>query len=215
MSRTIAVLAAMKDEIRAVAELESKRLLRIETQTHVMGIGKVNAAIAAMECAPWAAQFIVIGTAGGIGNGIQRGDVVISRDTVFHDVDAAALGFPVGHVPYEKANAWRADEMLVSIAARAALQEGSAPKVGRMLTGDRFVADPAEAKRLAEQHKGLSVDWETAAVALVAAKKKIPWISIRVVSDLAGQGAGKDFSENLRSASDKLGRIIERMDQIL
>ena len=60
------------------------------------GIGKVNAAACAQVLIDhFAVDCIInVGVAGGIYNELKIGDIVISTDTVEHDMDVSALGDP-------------------------------------------------------------------------------------------------------------------------
>lgn len=56
--------------------------------------------------------------------------------------------------------------------------------VGTIATGDEFLADPETAKRLMIDRKAVSVDMETAAVAQEAATRGIPFLAVRLISDV-------------------------------
>jgi adenosylhomocysteine nucleosidase len=84
-----------------------------------------------------------------------------------------------------------------------------------MLTGDQFIADPVQAQALALAHQGLTVDWETAAVAFVAERSKVPWVSIRVVSDSADSRASTDFERNLPPVAQTLAEIIKGINRLI
>lgn len=65
------------------------------------GIGKVNAAICTQILADHYHVTAVINTgiAGSLKNEINIGDVVLSTDTVHHDMDATGFGYPAGRSP--------------------------------------------------------------------------------------------------------------------
>jgi len=90
----------------------------------------------------------------------------------------------------------------------------SAPgQVGWFLTADRPVLNPFRRSRLAWAFRGVAVaDMETAAVAAVAARAGVPWAAMRVVSDLAGFGAGRSFRRHFShlagQAADTLAKWV-------
>jgi adenosylhomocysteine nucleosidase len=54
---------------------------------------------------------------------------------------------------------------------------------GRLVTVDRVVAKPADKKQLGAKHGALAVDMETAAVAEISQREKVPCLSVRIVTD--------------------------------
>lgn len=54
---------------------------------------------------------------------------------------------------------------------------------GRLLTVDRILRDPAERRRLAEQHAAVACDMEAYAVAAACRDSQVPFMAVRVISD--------------------------------
>ena len=65
------------------------------------GIGKVRAGMAAQVlCSCFQVSHIInTGIAGSLNNDINIGDIVVSADAVFHDVDAVNFGYQLGEIP--------------------------------------------------------------------------------------------------------------------
>lgn len=65
------------------------------------GIGKVEAGIStALLITKFNADVVInSGSAGGIGEGLSVGDVVVSTETAYHDADARAAGYEYGQLP--------------------------------------------------------------------------------------------------------------------
>ncbi len=144
---------------------------------------------------------IVTGIAGSVRDGLDLGDVVVSRDCVQHDLDATALGFELGQVPYTEHRILRADPRLVELAL-ATQVDGQRVVAGRILTGDQFVSDPDDAlRRRLSELDGSVVEMEGAAIALVATVNRVPFVIIRSVSDKADAAAPADFGAFLRRAA--------------
>lgn len=220
----ILVLGAMDEEIGLLRTRKVRRRLRNSILSPPMGVGKVQAAAAVQEALRRiksqshkqrkALRIILIGSAGGISRHLKPRDVVISTEAMFHDIDASPLGFPRGEIPFTKQSIWQADEKLIALAAQGCHAIGITPHYGRMLTGDRFIANDAEAHQLSEIYEGLTVDWETAAIAFIATRHNVPWVSIRIISDTADQNAKQTFTQHLPTIGESLARIVTRIDQL-
>ncbi len=167
------------------------------------GVGKASAAMVAQYAVDHFAPdcLVMTGIAGGFGGRLALGDVVVSRDCVQHDLDVTALGFPLGQVPFTDHRFLAADPKLIELALATPVP-GQRVVAGRILTGDQFItaADAARQERL-RGLQGIVVEMEGAAVALVAAVNRIPFVIIRSVSDHADAAAPSDFGAWLRRAA--------------
>ncbi len=109
------------------------------------GIGKVNAAVCTQILADHYHVTAVINTgiAGSLKNEINIGDVVLSTDTVHHDMDATGFGYPAGQIPQMKEFAFQADERLRNLAEKCCREVN--PEIGvftgRVVSGDQFISD--------------------------------------------------------------------------
>ncbi len=214
----IAILSALASERDAVLEgVHVDRVVRkaafrvfygrhqgVELMVAATGIGKVSASARAQAAIGefGATGVIFSGVAGGIGEGVRAGDLVIATETVQHDFDCTVFGYQPGEVPRPGSLAVASDGTYVEAARRAAarcaweaLPDGRRPAVhqGRILTGDQFVCSEETVARLAGTFGGLSVDMESAAVAQVASWNEVPFLVIRSFSDTAGGDAPAAF----------------------
>ncbi len=177
-------------------------------------VGKVAAATtAAVLIERFGVDRIVFtGTAGGLGDGVRVGDLVLADGFVQHDMDASPL-FPRFEVPlYGRArfdtdahlSAALCDAARRAVAApaelvgtRAMAEFGlHAPRVhqGLIVSGDRFVATGAESAALRQAlPDALAVEMEGAAVAQVCHDCAIPFAAVRTISDRADDAAHVDF----------------------
>ncbi len=179
------------------------------------GIGKVAAATSA---ACLIAEFgcgvlLFTGTAGGLGEHVAIGDIVVADSLLQHDLDASPL-FPRFEVPLTGRSRFGTDAAWtdrLQRGAEAALSETVADAAGRarlelfgiqtprvhrglLISGDRFVngQDQAHALR-ALLPDALAVDMESAAVAQVCADHRVPFAAVRSISDRADATAHTDF----------------------
>lgn len=208
--KPLSVIGAMRAELEFL--INEKEDLRLGgTDVITCGVGKVNAASVMTEiCGEEDGEFsvIVVGTAGGIDPKLKIGDIVISDSAQQHDVDASPLGFKRGDIPFESTSTWKANRDLVTAAQKAAKELSLRHTVGRVLSGDRFITDPKEARWLQRNLHGVCVDMETAAIAQVCHRRNIPWVSIRMISDATNKKSPKDFLRTIALASERCGSIV-------
>jgi adenosylhomocysteine nucleosidase len=186
-------------------------------------IGKVAAATtsAALIERFGVAQILFTGVAGGVGPGVQVGDVVVGTGYVQHDLDASPL-FPRYQIPLTGQTVLAADtEMVATLlaACEAGVQglqhTGRVPVVhqGLIASGDRFVNGVDETLQIVEAlrshgHAPLAVEMEGAAVAQVCADYGLPFAAVRTISDRADDSAHVDFPVFVRDVASVYARRI-------
>lgn len=170
-------------------ELEGHRVLLAEC-----GIGKVNAAALTQALlSAGATRLVFTGVAGAVDPSLRVGDVVIGSEAVQHDVDVTGLGYDLGEVP-GSGHLWQADPALVEAAREAAAElPNLTTVVGRVASGDTFVADAAATARISESFGALCTEMEGAAVAQVCHRWGVPFVIVRSISDSADHSAQVDF----------------------
>lgn len=225
---TTAILSALADEQQGLIELLVdpvlvKRAGRDFWRGELQGrpvvlalskIGKVAAATTATTLieAFGASRIVFTGVAGGVGPGVQVGDVVVATDFVQHDMDASPI-FPRYHMPLYGRSRFDCDGALTAMlleATHAGLTSARgqfgqynahAPAgvhTGLIASGDRFVSGAAEAQALqdgllAAGFVPLAVEMEGAAVAQVCFDYGVPFAAVRTISDRADDQAHVDF----------------------
>ena len=179
------------------------------------GVGKVFAALIAQTLIDTyqPAAVISTGVAGALSKSLRIGDVVVGRDSAHHDMDARALGFMRGHIPYTDFRFFTTDEKFSQLALAARLDGGHKIVHGRILSGDQFVSGDREATHghLTGELSGDAVDMETAAIAQVCAVNETPFVSIRTISDHADGSAHIDFNTFLPVIASNSFHIIRKM----
>ena len=81
---------------------------------------------------------------------------------------------------------------------------------GRMVTGEQFIVDENRDK-INEMFAPLSVDMETAAIAHVCYVNRIPFISIRSITDTASHSGEENFERNCEKASWLSAEFVRMM----
>jgi adenosylhomocysteine nucleosidase len=133
------------------------------------GVAKVNAGICVQILVDLfnVTHIINTGVAGSLDARINIGDIVLSTDACYHDVDATVFGYKKGEVPQLGIHAFPADASLRE-AAKAAIKK-AAPDLGvfegRVCSGDQFVSSPDVKKAIIDEQGGMCTEMEGAAIA--------------------------------------------------
>lgn len=183
------------------------------------GIGKVNAGMCTQILADrfQADAVINTGIAGSLKNEINIGDIVISTDTVQHDVDASGFGYPKGQIPRVDTFAFKADEKLCALALSCNEKVNSDIQAfqGRVVSGDQFISDKEKKKWLAEEFGASCTEMEGGAIAQAAYLNGIPYLVIRAISDKADDSAGMDYAEfEAQAIRHSVNLILEMAKQM-
>ena len=161
------------------------------------GIGKVNAGICTQILVDDYDVDAVINTgiAGSLNKDIDIGDIVLSTDTLEHDMDAVSFGYPLGQIPRMNTLSFTADEHLRKVAKESCDRVLSGVKVfeGRVVSGDQFVSSHEKKDWLVETFGGYCTEMEGAAIAHAAYLNNIPFLIIRAISDKADDSASMDY----------------------
>lgn len=235
----LAIVSAMRQELDAVLRLmPDEQMQRAAGREfwvgHLQGhdvvavlsrIGKVAAATTATALIErfQVDRIVFTGVAGGLGQGVVVGDIVVAQSFMQHDLDATPI-FPKYEVPLYGISRFVTDptlsECLLTV-ARALAKEpalliakagdsGNAsaskdsglsfglglPRVhhGLITSGDRFVSSAAEARALQQAlPEALAVEMEGAAFAQVCHDYGIPFAAVRTISDRADDAAHVEF----------------------
>ena len=174
------------------------------------GIGKVEAGITTEHLITDCGADVVInsGSAGGIGDGLHVGDVVISTATAYHDVDATAFDYQYGQLP-GKEPSFAASTKWGDALAKAGEQTGLTVKQGLIVSGDQFIASQDAIKQiLAHFPDALSSEMEGAAVGQVATDHQVPYVVVRAMSDTGDEEAGVSFDEFIIEAGKRSAAML-------
>lgn len=199
------MLKNRKDEIVSGIKFSSGSLYGHPVIVVKCGVGKVNAALctqtALLHFSP--DKVINVGVAGGVGEGVVTGHVVVGKDTIQYDFDLTALGEEDGLISSCEENLSHA---LLNAARRVLPKERVC--FGRIATGDRFVGDSASASHLRDHYNALACEMEGGAVAQVCAVSGVPCGILRAVSDNANEQSQVDFPTFLAAAVADTEKII-------
>ena len=226
--KKLGIIGAMDIEVAALkAKMESKlirtvagseycegKLEGLDVVVVQCGVGKVNAALCAqILCDLFAVTHIVnTGIAGSLNAQLDIGDLVISKDAVYHDMDATNFGYPMCQVPGMSVLSFPADEDLMGQAYQVAdaIHPGHV-RIGRVATGDQFVADKALKEKIIENTGAFCTEMEGAAIAHAAWKNGVPFVIIRAISDKADDSAEMDYPTFESQAAQRCALVTQTL----
>lgn len=205
---------------RTGMEFYEGKLEGLDVVVVVCGVGKVNAALCVQVlCDCYQVTHIVnTGVAGSLDNALDIGDLVISKDAMYHDFDCHPINdnYAVGQVPGISVLAFPADPMLMDAALDAAetVQPGH-NRIGRIASGDQFICG-AEQKEYIIRHTGaLCTEMEGAAISHAAWRNGIPFVVIRAISDKADASAEMDYPTFEAIAAKRCAAVTQTLAKTL
>ncbi|GAB3050562.1 5'-methylthioadenosine/S-adenosylhomocysteine nucleosidase [Virgibacillus ainsalahensis] len=213
-------VALLKDKMTDKKETTVANCLFVEGKLHEKdvvllksGIGKVNAAMSAtiMHERFSPSHVINTGSAGGFAEGLEIGDIVISTQVVYHDVDVTSFDYAYGQVPGMPAM-FDADTELITKTITAIKELDVQYEEGIIATGDSFMEDPDRVAFVNEKFPTmLASEMEATAVAQVCYQYNKPFVVIRALSDIAGKKSAVSFDAFLHKAANNAAKLIMTM----
>ena len=224
----LGIIGAMQEEVETLlALMENKKELRkagsvfyegvlegLDVVIVQCGVGKVNAAMCTQVlCDLFNVTHIVnTGIAGSLCADLDIGDLVVSQDAMYHDVDAVHFGYPYGKVPGMDTTEFPADKAMISFAfaAAEAVNPGHT-KIGRVASGDQFVAVKELKEKIIANTQGLCTEMEGAAIAQTAYRNQVPFVILRAISDKADDSAEMDYPTFERIAAHRCAEVTRSL----
>ena len=229
----IGIIGAMEEEVQElIADLafaEKKTVASMDFYKGTLygkdcvivksGVGKVNAALCTQILADFYKPEALIntGVAGSLDAQINIGDMVVSEDAVQHDMDASAVGDPVGQVPRMDVLSFPADPVLVKKAVEA--NQKANPDIqtytGRVASGDQFISGGEKKKQIQGNFHARCAEMEGAAIAHGAYLNKIPYVILRAISDKADGSVQMDYPTFEKQAIVHCVRLLRELIPML
>lgn len=181
------------------------------------GVGMVNAALCAQTLINEFSVAAVINTgiAGSLDSTIDIGDIVLSTDAVNYIMDVQNLGYAPGETPGIEVVGYPSSKTLRETAECAAVALSLICHEGRVASGDRFVREPEEKKRIVETFKASCCEMEGAGIAQACYLSAIPYLIVRAISDKADGSASIDYPTfEAKAAQDCAHLTIEIMKEL-
>lgn len=170
------------------------------------GWGKISAAATAQYAIDHfhADVLINLGTCGGLAGCIETGDILLVERTLVYDV-LDQMGDPqaaLAHYSTQLDLSW-----LQGFALPADVRRGP------MLSADRDILSE-DVPMLIERFQAVAADWESGAIAWVAAKNQVRCLIMRGVSDMVSPEGGEAYG-NVGLFHERTKTIMARLIEIL
>ncbi|MCR5101642.1 MAG: 5'-methylthioadenosine/adenosylhomocysteine nucleosidase [Butyrivibrio sp.] len=223
------IIGAMEEEVAHLkSEMDVKRTVKKASMeffegtignTEVVvvksGIAKVNAGICVQILVDIfeVTHIINTGVAGSLNAKIDIGDIVLSEDACYHDVDATIFGYKKGEVPQLGVSEFKGDKWLIEIAQKSIKEAASDVNVfvGRVCSGDQFIADDSVKQNIIDNFGGLCTEMEGAAIAQASYLNNVPFIIIRAISDKADGSGSVDYPTFEKKAAKDCAALVDAM----
>ena len=186
------------------------------------GIGKVNAALTTgLLLGHFGCDSIAFsGVAGGLHEQCSPGDVIIADELIQHDYGAIVNGQLISSIPGSFPSLDDSDESIAYVMPdrlKNALMNvvGLEPRFGRILTGDTYLACENTRKMFRGQFGADAIEMEGGAIAQVCCSWHVPFVIVRVLSDLAGVESHYQFEEFIDDASKKAAKTVKKVIPVL
>lgn len=218
----ILIIGAMSEEVSALEKrmtnishekdddlsLVRGMLANQEVLLALSGVGKVNAAITATRLLKvyTVEAMINIGSAGGLQEGQEVGDIVVATVLQYHDFDIGPETLSDGRFIFKSNH--KLQMSLLSILEKEKVSHHH----GLLVSGDQFITKDSPAfLNIQDKFKAaVAVDMESTAIAAVARSFSVPFVIIRSLSDVTNQkGNALDFETYLALASENSAKICE------
>ncbi|MCR5561092.1 MAG: 5'-methylthioadenosine/S-adenosylhomocysteine nucleosidase [Bacteroidales bacterium] len=169
------------------------------------GMGKVNAALGAqafineypLDC------LISSGVAGGLSHELRSLDLVAASQVVYHDVWCGE-GNAYGQVQGLPERFDTCDPLLAKAAQAGA-------KTGLFASGDFFISTSAEAQAILDHFpEAIAVDMESGAIAQTCHIHGVPFLSLRIISDVAGEDHQAEYDNFWKTVADDSFEAVRR-----
>ena len=223
---TIAIIGAMPSELvdirRILGDAEVKNISGFDFYINnygnkkiinaCCGIAKVNAAVCTQvmidnfrpDCV------INVGIAGGMDAKIKVCDIVVSNEVLPHDLD---LHFLKDYPPY--CGIFKADEKLMETAEKICEKNGVKSFRGWIVSGEAFITNTEVKNAIKKNFDPYAVDMESAAVGHCCYLNKMPFVSVRCISDNADDEGAMSFDEFEKIAAKRVAELVLEMTQSL
>lgn len=174
------------------------------------GIGKVFAAICSEAMILKYKPDIIfhIGIAGSLSEDLGVKDVAIAESVVQYDVDQTAFDMPLGFIQGPDIVNISCSDDIVSKIVDISKKMNIKYKTGVIVSGDKFISNNDDKKKIIDEFDAIAVDMESAATGQVCYVNGIDFVIIRAMSD-GGDDNAVDTYKNLKlKSSDVATKIV-------
>ena len=230
----IGIIGAMEIEVAKLkADMKIKKIVEKASMEFVegtlfgkdvvvvkCGVGKLAAGICTQILVDLfdVTHIINTGIAGSLDENVKIGDIVVSEDVIYHDVDVTIFGYEMGQQAGMPKREFKADEELVGIIKEAAeiiIDETDMGDValhfGRICSGDQFVGSDTKKIWIKDTFDGLCTEMEGASIAHTCYLNHIPFVIVRAISDGADDDSEVNYPRFEKQVAEHCAKITERV----
>lgn len=186
-----------------INEFDGKKIINV-----CCGVAKVNSAIATQilitkyncDC------IINTGIAGGMNTDVKVCDIVIASEVMHHDVTTRFLQ---NYPPY--CGNYPADTALIELAQKACDANSYKYHMGRIVSGEQFVSDNELKEQILKEFSPHAVDMESASIGHCCFRNKVPFATIRCISDNADDEGEMSYEEFEKIAAKRNADVVLTM----
>jgi len=186
------------------------------------GIGKVNAAITTgLLLGHFGCDSIAFsGCCGGLSPKYNIGDILIADELIQNDYGAIVDNRLISSIPGSFPSLDKTDDDIAYVMPERLKNAitnvvGDEVSFGRIITMDTYLACDKTRKVLHKKFEADGVDMEAAAIAQVCCSWHVPFVIVKVLSDLAGSNSSLEFEEFIEDSSIKAARTVKKVLPIL
>ncbi|MFS1539157.1 MAG: 5'-methylthioadenosine/S-adenosylhomocysteine nucleosidase [Candidatus Phlomobacter fragariae] len=223
----IAIIAAMEQEVallreqidthsslsRGGCEIYYGKFDDIDIALLKSGIGKVSAAMGTTLLIEYfAPEFIInTGSAGGLVPTLQVGDIVVSTEVCYHDVNVTAFGYHPSQMAQCPAT-FSPDKELIELTKKCIENLDLHAVLGLICSGDSFINGSEELTYIRQTFPAaIAVEMEGAAIGHVCHQFGIPFVVVRAISDVTDKESHLSFEEFLPVAARQSSLMVQTM----
>ena len=201
---------AVKIVLLTAMGAEAEPIRATGLRVYETGVGKVAAAAATQRVisAERPDGIVFVGVAGGLAPDLKQLSVVVASDAVQWDVDITPVNGGKPGTLNDGRRFISLDAAGASLALESAIALEYHARLGRVASGDAFLADVARSTWIRETFQADAVEMEGAAALQVADDHGVPMVLIRVISDHAGEAAELTYAEFLPSAVLRAAGVV-------
>ena len=216
MDKEVALLKGLMEDLRESSDdggvCYEGRISGHDVVLTKCGIGKVNSALKTYKLVQrWHPEVVInSGVAGGADSCAPIGTTLIADGVGYHDVwcgpgtvPGQVDGYPAIFKPYPRG---------MGIAEE--IKRGdSGVQIGTIASGDSFITTPEEIRKIKEIYPtAMACDMESASIAHACAECGVPFMVVRVVSDMPGGDDNvKDYTDFWKTAPTKTFETLKSL----
>ncbi len=166
------------------------------------GWGKISASASTQYAIDaWSPRILInLGTCGGIEGRIERGTILLVERTIVYDIfeQMGDLDEHIAHYTTDLDLSWLERPYPMDVL----------PSL--LVSGDRDLV-AGEIPGLIARYGAVAGDWESGAIAFVAARNNVPCLILRGVTDLVGSGGGEAYDGTLQVFREQTAVMMKRL----